>query len=169
MGLLDRLLGKQKQETPSTHPVGKEEFSELIRQTVAWYQELACPCAFPRFIQYTSIDCVDWGKSFSMYETEKFIAHALAFYDKGNEQGEGAIYSCRKCGSSFQFGWSDFSIHVSRSYFKPLQLKATPIGADAESPIPYYGGFAGHALPDQHLFRRIDAPAFIAYIRTLKS
>lgn len=168
MGLLDRLLGKQKKETPADHPVGKEEFSELIRQTVAWYQEVACACAFPRFIQYTGIDCVDWGKSFSMYETEMLIAHALPYYDKGNEQGEGAIYSCKKCGSSFQFGWSDFSIHVSRSYFKPLLLKAVQAGAAIETPIPYYGGFAGHSLPDQHLFCRVDAAAFIAYIRALK-
>lgn len=169
MGLLDQLLGKHKQENPPTHPVSKEEFSELIRQTVTWYREIACPCAFPRFVQYTSIDCVDWGKSFSMYETEMFIAHALTYYIKGIEQGEGAIYSCNKCGSSFQFGWSDFSIHVSRSYFKPLQLNATQVGADAQTPIPYYGGFAGHALPDQQLFHRVDAATFIAYIRALHS
>lgn len=142
----------------------------LLKETLAYYDSIACPCAFPRFIQYTSIDCVDMSGSFYMSETEGFIQHAGPYYeisetDKGQENHRN-IYTCKKCASTFEFGWADFSIYVSRSFLKPVKINVKQAGADARSPIPFYIGFFGHKLPDLSLVQKVSFEVFQSYIRS---
>jgi hypothetical protein len=145
----------------------------LLRETVEYYKSLACPCAFPRFIQYTSIDCSDTHNSFYMSETEGFIQTSGDCFDvqeieKGNECYK-AGHTCRTCGSTYINAWSDFSIRVSRTYLKPVELKAKQIGADPEKPIPFFVGLFGHSYPDRTDFQHVDYQKFKDYIRALKN
>jgi hypothetical protein len=145
----------------------------LLGETVEYYKSLACPCAFPRFIQYTSIDCRTTHNSFYMSETEGFIQTSSDCFDgkeldKGDECYRG-IYTCKTCGSTYINAWSDFSIRVSRTYLKPIELKSSQIGADAQQPIPYFLGLFGRSLPEQSDFKHVEYDTFRAYIRALKN
>lgn len=143
-----------------------------VEETMKYYNEVSCPCAFPRFRQFTSIDCTDYGASFYMSETEGFIRYARPYFDiqeveKGMECYR-AVYTCKKCGSTFDAGWSDFSIHVSRMFLKPITLTATQVGADIKNPIPFFVGLFGHKYPERSLFEKVDFETFTSYIRELR-
>jgi hypothetical protein len=145
----------------------------LLCDTVEYYKMSACPCAFPRFIQYTSIDCRETHNSFYMSEAEGFIQFSGDCFesqeiDKGDESYK-AIYTCKTCGSKYIKAWSDFSIRVSRNYLKPIELKASQLGADAENPIPYFVGLFGHSYPDRAGFKWQNFDTFKEYIRALKT
>ena len=145
----------------------------LLRDTVEYYKLSACPCAFPRFLQYTSIDCRETHNSFYMSETEGFIQFSGDCFesqeiDKGDECYK-AIYTCKTCGSTYIKAWSDFSIRVNRAYLKPIELKASQIGAEAESPIPFFVGLFGHSYPDRAGFKKQNFDTFKEYIRALKN
>lgn len=146
-----------------------EKLWTYIKETLEFYDSIACPCAFPRFHQYASIDCLDFGASFYMSETESFLHYCISYFDvqemdKGDEVYR-AIYTCKKCGSTYEYGWSDFSIRVSRAYLKIRSLKAEQVGLTAKEPIPFYIGLFGHSLPDQDRFKRVGPTDLITYLR----
>ncbi|GAB4427086.1 MAG: hypothetical protein OHK0039_45300 [Bacteroidia bacterium] len=128
-----------------------EELLNDMRSVLAVYRAVACPCAFPRFRQVVAIDCVDWGGAFFCYETEGLIAVAREGYAIGDDTGYGSVWTCETCGSVFQQAWQDFSIHISRSTLKPVQLLVADLGAAAETPMRLSRGFAGHSHPPASL------------------
>lgn len=138
-----------------------------IAETISYYNEVACPCAFPRFRQYVSIDCVDYGGSFYFSETEGFIRiSAEHFEDDPEHPGH---KRCKKCKSTYLYDWQDFSIHVSRSCMKIRELRTEEVGAPAIEPIPFYFGPVGHKNPDRSLFQYYELDAFTEYLRQLKA
>ncbi len=146
---------------------------KLLEETLSYYDSVACACAFPRFHQYVRIDCVDYGASFYMSETEGFIYHAQKYFDvqplgKGGEVNN-AIYTCKKCKSTYDYGWADFSIHVNRTVLKLQELKTETIGAEAKTPIPFVVGLFGHKYPERSLFDMVSLEVFSTYIRELKT
>ena len=169
-----RIIGTASQPTTVEQiEADTNQLWTLLRETVEYYNAVACPCAFPRFIQYTSIDCRDTHNSFYMSETEGFIQTSGDCFDgievdKGDECYK-AIYTCKTCGSTYINAWSDFSIRVNRTYQKPTALKTKQIGADVELPIPFFVGLFGHSYPDKANFRYTDFETFKEYIRALKS
>jgi hypothetical protein len=145
----------------------------VLKATVEYYKSIACPCAFPRFIQYTSIDCRETHNSFYMCETEGFIkASGDCFEGKEIDKEDEcykAISTCKICGSTYINAWSDFSIKVSRTYLKPIELKAKQIGANPEQPIPFFIGLFGHSYPNRADFKLVDIDTYKNYIRALKN
>lgn len=122
----------------------------LIAETLALYQSVACPCAFPRFRQIAGIDCVDYGESFYAAETELLIEAAEPFYDKkiiGRMTGNDGEWMCKTCGSLWHYNWQDFSLAVSRSVLKIGKLTTGDAGAPLLYPIPLYVGLTGHGYP----------------------
>lgn len=184
MNLLQKIFGQKRPDKRTNEPVSQprtvEQIHEdtnrlwtMLRETVEYYKSLSCPCAFPRFIQYTSIDCDETHNSFYMSETEGFIQSSGDCFvskeiDKGDECYK-AIYTCKICGSTYIKAWSDFSIRVDRTYMKPIQLKAQQIGAETEMPIPFFVGLFGHSSPDRAGFKHVDYDTFKSYIRALKN
>jgi hypothetical protein len=51
--------------------------------------------------------------------------------------------------------WSDFSISVSRTYLKPIALKAIQIGAGAGHPVPFFVGFLVTVTQTGRLLNRL--------------
>ena len=137
-----------------------------LGETVAYYNSLACPCAFPRFRQYAEIDCIDYQGSFYFSETEGFIAMTVDGYAADPANVMQVI--CKKCGSVYYKEWQDFSIHISRTTMKVINLKAEQLGAVAITPIPFNYGPVGHKNPEQHLFRYMELDEFARYLRELK-
>ena len=175
MTILQKLF--KKKPAPGTRTVEQIQADAnrlwvLFNETIDYYNSVACPCAFPRFSQYTSIDCVDTGSSFYMSETEGFIQNSAECFDvqevdKGNECYR-AVLTCKTCGSTWMKAWSDFSIHVDRNYLKPIEIKAVQIGADPETPIPFVVGLFGHKYPDRSGFDLVSFERFKHYIQALK-
>jgi len=184
MSIYEKLFGKKKEKPvkPVVDPVREEHYKKiqentdrlwlLLKETLEYYDTVACPCAFPRFRQYAAIDCVDTGTSFYASETEGIIFHAKGYYNEeasaSGSDVNNAIYTCKKCGSTFDYGWSDFSIHVNRTVLKARELKVVDMGAAAIIPIPMFVGLFGHNYPDRSGFNLVGYEEFAAYIRELK-
>jgi hypothetical protein len=184
MNIFNKILGKKldkpkplmKQPSNETLSLLQTETDKLwatLSETLSYYNEISCQCAFPRFRQFTSIDCLDYRGSFYMSETEGFIHHAKQYFniekiEKGTECYN-AIYTCKKCSSTFDCGWSDFSIQVNRTYLKPISITVDQIGADIKTPIPFFIGLFGHKLADLSLFQKVDFETFSNYIGETKN
>ena len=183
MNFLKKIFGQEHSSSQSKPTIAESKRIEqiqrdtdllwlLLKDTVANYNAIACPCAFPRFIQYVSIDCSETSNSYYMSETEGFIYSSKDYFehkpiDKGDEC-EKSIWICKTCASTFVEAWSDFSIHVNRTYLKPLHLQAKQVGADPEEIIPFYVGLFGHSLPSRDGFRQVDYETFKNYIQSVK-
>ena len=141
-----------------------EQLWGVLEDVLKEYDRHACPCAFPRFNQYTSIDCVDYRGSFYMHETEGLIHYAKPYFHIEPPESNVATYKCKKCGSLYDYEWQDFSIHVSRSYLKLRELKTAQIGADLLEPIPFCVGPSGHKLPPKELFSYMPLDEFRLYL-----
>jgi len=141
----------------------------LIEETLVYYNTVACQCAFPRFRQYVGIDCSDTGDSYYVSETETFISCSKKYFNieqltpiRGGENSI-AIYTCKKCSTTFEFGWSDFSIHVDRSYLTLKDKKVDDIGADIQTQIPVLLGPFGHSYP-VNAFDKVDLETLKEYM-----
>jgi len=150
-----------------------DELWEMLKEILKVYYSDGCACRYPRFHQYVQIDCTDSGKSFYMSETEGFIALSAPYFmirqiPSGTENYKNE-YTCKTCGSVYESGWSDFSIHVSRTYLKILDKKATDIGADATTPVPFVVGLFGHALPPRENFVRVNFAEMKRYLLERKN
>lgn len=159
--------------TPQQLQTDAKELYLQIEKTLAFYNKVSCQCAFPRFRQYVSIDCSDTGNSFYLTEAEAFIARSkMNFHvQQMNAEKSGECYldlwTCNKCGSQFEYGWSDFSIHISRSYLKLKNKTVEDIGAGPRNPIPVFVGPFGHSYPE-NVFLKTDLPALKDYLEEIK-
>ena len=79
------------------------------------------------------------------------------------------LWTCKKCGSIYHYGWSDFSIHVNRTILKIIDLKTEEIGAEIQLPLPLYVGLFGHNFPDKTYVNPVDFETFKSYVRELKT
>ena len=130
-----------------------EKVNALFAKCFEHYYKKGCQCAFPRYHQIVSIDCVDTGDSYSCYETEMLIYLSKPYFEiqpgppgfEGNHQ----VWTCKKCGSVYSLDWEDFSIHVNRQTLKVTQLKTTQTGKEGIKPIPLFLGLSGHSFPPQ--------------------
>ena len=92
-----------------------------------YYQGDSCACQHPRFTQIVGINCVDFVKSFKAWETTLLISKfkknfEIETLEKGPENLN-EKWTCKKCKSEFNFGWSDFSIAVEREVLLPIDIK----------------------------------------------
>jgi len=146
---------------------------KFIEEALLFYNEKSCQCAFPRFRQIVSIDCVDTRSSFYASETEGFISIGKKYFtsiklDSGPE-AQNELWTCNKCGSVYAFGWADFSIEVNRTFLKIQELKTTDIGAEPTLPIPLFVGIFGHKFPGKDQLIPVDFETFKNYITALKT
>jgi hypothetical protein len=111
-----------RQENITRITENTDKLWKFLEKTLAFYNEKGCQCAFPRFRQIVSIDCVDTGSSFYASETEGFIGFARNYFTTvklaTGPEAQNELWTCNKCGSVYSYGWADFSIHVNRSILK---------------------------------------------------
>jgi hypothetical protein len=145
-----------------------EKVSALFTRCFQHYYDTQCQCAFPRYHQIISIDCVETGDSFSCHETEMLIEMSKPYFDiqlgpKGYE-GNHQVWTCKKCGSSYTNDWEDFSIAVSRRTMKAIETKVPLTGKPAVKPIPLFLGLSGHSFPPQTEMVPVSYEDFEAYM-----
>jgi len=71
---------------------------------------------------------------------------------------------CKEWGSTYAYGWSDFSIYVERQKLKLAGLKTALIGLPTIKPIPLYLGLAGHSYPSRGEIISVSFDEFKKYI-----
>lgn len=124
---------------------------EKVHAIIDHYRGISCPCAFPRFLDAVAFDGIANGGSCYCSETEAFIQFAREHFTREKIDDDGEVlrerWTCGTCASTFIYGWSDFSIHVSRSYLKRDKLKAKQLGAPSGEKLCVHLGVFGHAYP----------------------
>ncbi|MBN1669732.1 MAG: hypothetical protein JXR37_01785 [Kiritimatiellae bacterium] len=145
MPLLDQGTGYFMGDFAARYRQGKELIGSILEQ----YQEKACQCAYPRFRQIVSMDCAATGDSYTCYDTEIFIDMARTYFDvfasELHDEIRNEKWVCKSCGSVYEYGWSDFSIHVSRQRLTPVRINTQDIGLPPEKPVPLFVGIVGHS------------------------
>jgi hypothetical protein len=144
-----------------------ERLWSMLENVLECYSNKACQCAYPRFRQLVSIDCSETGDSYYVSETEGLLHHAKPYFnvkpiDRGSENVR-ELWTCKKCGSEYEFGWSDFSIRVDRSYLRVKTLKVAELGRAITEPIPLYVGAFGHSTPRAR-FKRVGIKQLKLYL-----
>ena len=71
---------------------------------------------------------------------------------------------CKKCGSTYEYGWSDFSIYVERQQLKLTNLTTQLIGQPPIKPVPLYLGLAGHSYPPRSEITSVTFAEFENYM-----
>ncbi|MCB4809630.1 hypothetical protein LG651_15345 [Tamlana sp. 62-3] len=143
--------------------------SELIEKVVdMYYNGNSCACEYPRFIQIVGINCVDYGKSFKTWETTLLIDKAKKHFEtetlENGPECSNEKWTCKKCKSEYNYGWSDFSIAVEREVLLPIKIKATEKGKKTIKPIPLYAGLYGHSYPSKKEIESVTFDSFEKYI-----
>ena len=155
-------------------PSPTRELFAALEKVVDTYVENGCPCRFPRFIQLTSIDCMDMNAQFACRETEGLIklCREQDLYEvetiDADFQADTEYWTCRTCGSRFLWGWSDAAQKIDRQYLKPVVVQAETIGASPAVPIPLFGGFFGKKLPSSNMWLQVSSGEMIRYLTQIR-
>lgn len=178
MGILDIIFKKKSRKK---HLIQEEieenniEFKEkhekaqrVFQAALEYYNENSCQCAFPRFQQIIGIDCRKSRDSFKCFDTDLLISISDKYFDIStsdrNDENSNEKWTCKKCGSIYEYGWSDFSIHVERQKLELTDLKAEEIGESTVKPIPLYLGLMGHSYPSKSIMGPSGFGEFEKYI-----
>ncbi len=139
----------------------------VIEKALVHYYETACQCAFKRYQQIVGIDCVKTGDSFKCLDTELVISLSKKHFTISKSDRKNEVinekWTCKKCGSIYEYGWSDFSISVDRQKLELITLKTEGIGKQENSPIPVFLGIMGHSYPSKHEIKQVDFIVFEEY------
>ena len=180
MGLFDKLFKSTKTEIKKylsdseieqrnkEFMVKFEQVKQLFTDSLKIYNSQYCQCAFPRFQQIVGIDCSDTGNSFKCYDTDLLISMSKDFFDISSSNLKDEVtnekWTCKKCGSTYEYGWSDFSIYVERQKLKLTDLKIQMTGLSITKPIPLYLGLAGHSYPSRQEITSVTFDEFKKYM-----
>ncbi len=182
MRIIDFIFGKDKQKTESEFSnqsetekkniefkLNHEKVKHLFLTTLNFYNSKHCQCAYPRFQQIISIDLCNYrNASFKCYDTDLFIDLSKQYFDieqsELKDENTNQKWVCKKCASTYEYGWSDFSIYVERQKLKLIDLKTNPIGKQTEIPISVFLGLMGHSYPSEKEIRGVEYEYFESYI-----
>ena len=141
---------------------------DLLNTALEKYNAQNCQCAFPRFQQLIGIDCCNGGKSFKCWETEILISSSKKYFEIKQsdltDENTNEKWICKKCSSTYEYGWSDFSIYIERQKLKLTELKVKSIGKNIEKPIPLFLGLFGHSYPERSEMDSVEFEILKNYI-----
>jgi len=144
------------------------QLKDLFILSLNVYNSEFCQCAYPRFQQIISIDCANTGNAFKCYDTDLLIDLSKPHFDieKSNltDECSNEKWTCKKCGSTYEYGWSDFGIYVERQKLKLQNLAIPSKGKQAIKPIPLFLGLTGHSLPPRTEITNADYTDFKNYM-----
>jgi len=145
-----------------------DQVKNLFSLSLDIYNWEYCQCAYPRFQQIIGIDCSNTGNSFKCHETDLLISMSKVYFDTTGsdltDEVKNEKWICKKCGSTYEYGWSDFSIYVERQKLKLINLMVQLKGKPLIIPIPLYLGLTGHSYPSSSEITRVDFVEFENYM-----
>ncbi|HNX88872.1 MAG TPA: hypothetical protein PKH58_07300 [Paludibacteraceae bacterium] len=148
--------------------VKHEKAKQAVKTALENYNEISCQCAYPRFQQLIGIDCAKTRDSFKCLDTDLLISISKEYFDISDstltDENTNAKWICKKCGSTYEYGWSDFSIYVERQKLELVDLKVELTGKATRKPIPLYLGLIGHSHPSKAEMTSVEFDDFEKYI-----
>ena len=145
-----------------------EQVKDLFGSSLTIYNSKHCQCAYPRFQQIVGIDCSNTGNSFKCLDTDLLISLSKEYFEITTSELTDEVtnekWICKKCGSTYEYGWSDFSIYVERQKLKLTNLMAEQIGKMSIRPVPLYLGLDGHSYPSRAYITSVDFVEFKKYM-----
>jgi hypothetical protein len=145
-----------------------EQVKNLFISSLKIYNLESCQCAYPRFQQVIGIDCTDTSNSFKCYDTDLLIDLSKSYFNieksELNDECTNEKWTCKKCSSTYEYGWSDFSIHVERQKLKLQTLQANTRGKEIIMPIPLFLGLMGHSYPPKTEMTNVGFKDFENYM-----
>ncbi|HEX8313769.1 MAG TPA: hypothetical protein VF609_02170 [Flavisolibacter sp.] len=183
MGLFDKIFKKTSSE--KTEPkrylsdseieqrnkefkVKFEKAKDLLTFSLENHNYHFCQCCYPRFQQIIGIDCTKTGDSYKCYDTDLLIDLSAKYFEveksELSDECKNEKWICKKCRSTYEYGWSDFSIYVERQKLKLTELKVEAKGKPAVKPIPLYLGLMGHSYPPRSEMSSVDFEEFQNYM-----
>ncbi len=144
------------------------EVKNIFIKALNLYNTEFCQCAYPRFQQIVGIDCRDFGESFKCFDTDLLIDIVKpSFYSEKStltDECTNEKWICKKCGSTYEYGWSDFSIAVDRKKLKLVKLNIIPQGKMTIKPIPIFIGLYGYSYPARTEINSVTLTEFEEYM-----
>ena len=148
--------------------VKHEKAKQAVKTALENYNEISCQCAYPRFQQLIGIDCAKTRDSFKCLDTDLLISISKEYFDISDstltDEKTKAKWICKKCGSTYEYGWSDFSIYVERQKLELVDLKVELTGKATRKPIPLYLGLIGHSHTSKAEMTSVEFDDFEKYI-----
>jgi hypothetical protein len=145
-----------------------EKATKLFVSALERYDTFACQCAFPRFHQITGMDSYKIGSSLKCFDTNLFIYLSKQYFDIHDgyldKENTNDKWTCKKCGSVFEFEWQEFRMGVERQRLKLIELKTELIGKEIEKPTPLYLGLVGYSISSGKEVAFVDFEYFEKYI-----
>ena len=163
-----KIIEKEVEAINAEFSIKQEKVKALLAIALENYNSKSCQCAFPRFQQLVGLDCAKTGNSFMCFETELLISQAAKYFviseSSLNDECTNKKWTCRSCNSIYEFGWSDFSIHISREKLELIELKVELIGKLIKEPLPLFMGLIGHSYPSKNQIIQVELEEFKKYI-----
>ncbi len=157
-------MKRTKEEMVKKH----KQVTDLLEKVFEMYYRNSCQCAYPRYIQIVGVDCTISGDSFKSYDTELLIDYSRNYFNVLEscltDERKNENWVCKKCGSIYEYGWSDFSIHVERQKLKLIELNTEQIGKPVNNPMPLYIGLMGHSYPPKSEIENVVFKQFANYM-----
>jgi hypothetical protein len=145
-----------------------DQLKELFTLSLNIYNSESCQCAFPRFQQIIGIDCSRTGNSFKCYETDLLINLSKPYFNieksELSDECTNEKWICKKCGSIYEYGWSDFSLYIERQKLKLQNLTVSYKGMQTRKPIPLFLGLIGHSYPPRTEITSVDFAVYENYM-----
>jgi len=156
---------KQKNEDSN---IKFKQTKELFIHSLEYYNSINCQCSYPRFQQLIGIDCTNTGNSFKCYDTDLLIDLSAEYFNieksELNDENKNEKWVCKKCCSTYEYGWSDFSIYVERQKLKLTKLNVAYVGKPVDKPVPLYLGLMGHSYPSNQEIKNVSFDEFSNYM-----
>ena len=148
-----------------------------LRDVLPALLHAGCPCRFPRYVYLV-------GFNFQTYHTgpvccrdTEELVHGSYYGTTGflDQRSERVIadsrhrdYQCKVCGAAWEAVFTDYSIHMYRSYLRLCSRVLADIGADVVLPFPVCGGFFGFSQHDietcSQNFRQVTVEDCMTYL-----
>ena len=140
-----------------------------------------CPCRYPRFVRLVGFNFQDYNVGPVLCgDTEELVSASIqgpsAFLDLQSEEhvqdSTHRKYRCSRCGASWLYVFTDYSISLSRVYLQLLISSADNMGAEPQEPIPISTGLGGFKKVDLESFgkhfKKMDVSECINYLTAVR-
>ena len=116
-----------------------------------------CPCRFPRFVFLVGFNFQDYKVGpVACADTEELVTASFhgpnAFLRQESQRqvldSTHTLYKCKTCDASWEGVFTDYSIHMFRSYLRLKSPISQSLGAAPSFPFPISKGFRGFSEAD---------------------
>jgi hypothetical protein len=119
------------------------EYEKRLSEVIDYYFEIACPCIFPRFLQFISVDCLALGGTFHCHESNILIRYMLLKGLEINTNTDNVFARCKVCKSKYHLETDEFGFMIQRMVLTIIDNNVETYGEIESQPMPVFIGPIG--------------------------